>query len=103
MRRHRRRVLGAEDYDAEVRFFRKTATFMGIWPLPNANSLDVIKRVSKEMESIRRSLRAALEARWLRRYQLHLERDPGGAQDLGDTLLTSWSSSSSSSDPSGRC
>src|SRR5665647_168702 len=38
-------VLGAEDYDTEVRFSGQTAVFMGIWPLPNANSLDVIKRV----------------------------------------------------------
>jgi multidrug efflux pump len=25
-------------------------SFMGIWPLPNANSLDVIKAVRKEMD-----------------------------------------------------
>jgi multidrug efflux pump len=43
-------VLGAEDYDAEVRFSGQTAVFMGIWPLPNANSLDVISRVRKEMD-----------------------------------------------------
>ncbi len=56
-------VLGAEDYDAEVHFSGQTATFMGIWPLPNANSLDVIKRVRVEMESIRRGLPTGLEAR----------------------------------------
>src|SRR5512139_3200517 len=56
-------VLGAEDYDAEVHFSGKTATFMGIWPLPNANSLDVIKRVRAEMESIQRGLPSGLEAR----------------------------------------
>ena len=56
-------VLGAEDYDAEVHFTGKTATFMGIWPLPNANSLDVIKRVRTEMDSIRRGLPSGLEAR----------------------------------------
>src|SRR5437667_2851174 len=33
-------VLGAEDYDSEVRFGGERAVFMGIWPLPNANSLD---------------------------------------------------------------
>jgi multidrug efflux pump len=48
-------VLGAEDYDAEVRFSGQTAVFMGIWPLPNANSIDVIKRVRAEMEAIQRS------------------------------------------------
>ena len=36
-------VLGAEDYDNEVRFSGQTAVFMGIWPLPNANSVDVIR------------------------------------------------------------
>ena len=39
-------VLGAEDYDTEVRFSGEKAVFMGIWVLPNANSLDVIKRVA---------------------------------------------------------
>src|SRR5262250_2569981 len=38
-------VLGAEDYNAEVRFSGQKAVFMGIWVLPNANSLDVIKRI----------------------------------------------------------
>jgi multidrug efflux pump len=38
-------ALGAEDYDSEVRFTGERAVFMGIWVLPNANSLDVIKRV----------------------------------------------------------
>src|SRR5512134_685074 len=56
-------VLGAEDYDAEVRFSGQTAVFMGIWPLPNANSVDVIKAVRAEMESIRRDLPAGLETR----------------------------------------
>jgi len=55
--------LGAEDYDAEVHFSGQTAVFMGIWPLPNANSLDVIKRVRSEMESIRRDLPTGVEAR----------------------------------------
>src|SRR5512143_3618461 len=37
--------LGAEDYDSDIRFNGKGATFMGVWVLPTANSLDVIKRV----------------------------------------------------------
>src|SRR3989475_1083749 len=49
-------VLGAEDYNAEVRFSGQKAVFMGIWVLPNANSVDVIKRVRAEMEQIRREL-----------------------------------------------
>src|SRR6202142_2843134 len=32
-------VLGAEDYDSEVRFSGERAGFMGVWVLPNANSL----------------------------------------------------------------
>jgi multidrug efflux pump len=56
-------VLGAEDYDAEVRFSGQTAVFMGIWPLPNANSIDVIKRVQTEMAAIERDLPSGLEAR----------------------------------------
>jgi multidrug efflux pump len=55
--------LGAEDYDAEVRFSGQTAVFMGIWPLPNANSLDVIKRVRGEMEAVQKDLPGGLQAR----------------------------------------
>ena len=56
-------VLGAEDYDSEVHFSGQTAVFMGIWPLPNANSLDVIKRVRAEMAAIDRDLPTGLKAR----------------------------------------
>jgi multidrug efflux pump len=56
-------VLGAEDYDAEVHFSGQTAVFMGIWPLPNANSIDVIRRVSAEMEAIQRDLPTGMQAR----------------------------------------
>ncbi len=56
-------VLGAEDYDTEVRFSGQTAVFMGIWPLPNANAIDVIRRVSAEMEAVQRQLPEGLQAR----------------------------------------
>jgi multidrug efflux pump len=56
-------ALGAEDYDTEVRFSGKTAVFMGIWPLPNANSLDVIKRARVEMEAIKKQLPNGLQGR----------------------------------------
>ena len=49
-------VLGAEDYNTEVRFSGQKAVFMGIWVLPNANSLDVIKRVRVELEQIKKEL-----------------------------------------------
>ena len=49
-------VLGAEDYNSEVRFSGQKAVFMGIYVLPNANSVDVIKRVRAEMEQIKKEL-----------------------------------------------
>jgi multidrug efflux pump len=56
-------VLGAEDYDAEVRYSGQTAVFMGIWPLPNANSIDVIRKVRTEMAAIQRDLPSGMQAR----------------------------------------
>jgi multidrug efflux pump len=56
-------VLGAEDYDTEVRFSGQTAVFIGIWPLPNANSVDVVDRVRREMQSIDKQLPTAMQAR----------------------------------------
>jgi multidrug efflux pump len=56
-------VLGAEDYDSEVRFSSERAVFMGIWALPNANSLDVIKRARAEMALIEKDLPTGLTAR----------------------------------------
>jgi len=53
-------VLGAENYDSEVRFGGQKAVFMGIWPLPNANSLDVIKRIRSEMAAIQKELPSGL-------------------------------------------
>ena len=53
-------VLGAEDYDAEVRFNGQTAVFMGVWPLPNANSLDVINGIRVQMEDIQKELPTGL-------------------------------------------
>jgi multidrug efflux pump len=46
----------------EVRFSGKKAVFMGVWVLPNANSLDVIGRVRKEMEGVKRDLPSGMEA-----------------------------------------
>ncbi|MBZ4417872.1 efflux RND transporter permease subunit [Myxococcus sp. RHSTA-1-4] len=55
-------VLGAEDYDSEVNFTGQTAVFIGIWALPNANSLDVIQRVRAEMDSLRRDIPEQINA-----------------------------------------
>src|SRR5207245_3410603 len=49
-------VLGAENYDQDVRFNGETATFMGVWVLPSANSLEVIKSVRAEIPGIRAQL-----------------------------------------------
>ena len=49
-------VLGAENYDEDVRFNGETATFMGIWVLPTANSLDVISKVREAMPEIQAQL-----------------------------------------------
>src|SRR5262249_4373791 len=49
-------VLGAEDYNTEVRFSAQKAVFMGIYVLPNANSIDVIKRVRAELDAIKKEL-----------------------------------------------
>ena len=49
-------ALGAEDYDTAVNFSGQTAVFIGVWALPNANSLDVIKRVRVEMDSLEKEL-----------------------------------------------
>jgi len=56
-------ALGAEDYDAEVRFSGQTAVFMGIWVLPNANALDVIDSVDLEMAAIQKVLPNGMQAR----------------------------------------
>jgi multidrug efflux pump len=54
--------LGAEDYDTEVRFNGQTAVFMGIFPLPNANTIDVVARIRVELEAIKKGLPDGLEA-----------------------------------------
>ena len=55
-------VLGADNYDSEVRFGGARAVFMGVWSLPNANSLDVMKRVRAEMALIEKELPTGLTA-----------------------------------------
>jgi multidrug efflux pump len=55
-------TLGADDYDSDVRFSGKQAVFMGVWVLPNSNTLDVIKHVRTEMDAIRRDLPTGMQA-----------------------------------------
>ncbi|MEJ2611387.1 MAG: efflux RND transporter permease subunit [Candidatus Thiodiazotropha sp.] len=54
-------ALGSEDYDTSVRYSGQTAVFMGIFPLPNANTIDVIELVRKEIDSLARDLPTGLE------------------------------------------
>jgi multidrug efflux pump len=53
-------VLGAENYEEDVRFNGQTATFMGIWVLPTANSLEVIRQVREELKEVRAQLPAGM-------------------------------------------
>src|SRR6059036_2041262 len=51
-------VLGAENYEEDVRFNGEAATFMGIWVLPTANSLDVVRKVRQAIPEIEAQLPA---------------------------------------------
>ncbi len=53
--------LGSESYDADVRFNGQQATFMGVWVLPTANSLDVVKAVRKVLPEIEGALPAGMK------------------------------------------
>src|ERR1043166_6727281 len=53
-------VLGAETYDQEVSFNGQTAVFIGIFVLPTANTLDVMKRVRAEIPEIQAQLPAGM-------------------------------------------
>ena len=54
--------LGADATDVEVRYSGDEAIFMGIWPLPNANTLDVIKGVRAELDAIKSALPGGMTA-----------------------------------------
>jgi multidrug efflux pump len=54
-------VLGAENYEQDVRFNGESATFMGVWVLPTANSLEVIGHVRQAIPEIRAQLPAGMK------------------------------------------
>ena len=54
-------VLGAENYEEDVRFNGEAATFMGVWVLPTANSLDVVGRVREAIPQIEAQLPAGMK------------------------------------------
>src|SRR5256884_5856218 len=49
-------ALGAENYDQDIRFNGESATFMGVWVLPTANSLEVIHNVRNVLPGVRAQL-----------------------------------------------
>ncbi|NBD11057.1 efflux RND transporter permease subunit [Corallococcus silvisoli] len=55
-------VLGAEDYESDVTLSGKTAAFIGIWSLPNANSLEVMQRIRVELAALQRDIPEQLHA-----------------------------------------
>jgi len=55
-------VLGAETYEQEVSFNGETAVFIGIFVLPTANTLDVMKDVREAMPEIQAQLPAGMKA-----------------------------------------
>jgi multidrug efflux pump len=55
-------MLGADNYDVDVRFSGEPSVFIGVWALPNANTLDVMKGVRAEMEGIQKDLPVGMEA-----------------------------------------
>src|SRR5512146_1900132 len=55
-------VLGAENYDSDVRFNGQSATFMGVWVLPTANSLEVVGRVREAMKEVQAQLPVGMKA-----------------------------------------
>ena len=55
-------VMGAETYDQEVSFNGETAVFIGIFVLPTANTLDVMKAVREAIPEIQAQLPAGMKA-----------------------------------------
>ncbi len=81
-------TLGAEDYDTSVSYLGQTAVFMGIFPLPNANTIDVIDRVRTEIDIIAKDLPSGLETNLgydASAYIANAIREV--TKTLGDTLL----------------
>src|SRR5258705_6436737 len=54
-------VLGAETYEQEVAFNGQTAVFIGIFTLPTANTLDVMKAVRAALPDIQAQLPAGMK------------------------------------------
>src|SRR5829696_7173709 len=48
--------LGSEEPDMVAKFSEKEAVYMGVWPLPGSNEIDVAKNLHAEMDRIRPTL-----------------------------------------------
>ncbi len=80
--------LGGEDYNAEVRFSGQKAVFMGIFVLPNANTVDVIKAVRAELEKIKKGLPEGINANIGYDSTVYIEESISGVvKTLLETLL----------------
>lgn len=55
--------LGSESYSEDVRDSGKLTTFMGIFPMPNANTLEVMALVRTELEELKKAMPEGLDAR----------------------------------------
>src|SRR5512142_1506106 len=81
-------VLGAESYDAAVNFSGETAVFIGIWALPNANALDVMRRVHAAMDGLQKEIPEQIDARVAYDATKYIRSAISDVQrTLGDTLL----------------
>ena len=81
-------TLGAEDYDTAVSFSGQTAVFIGIWALPRANSLDVVKRVRAELDAVKNEIPEQIRATVAYDATAYIESAIGDVlKTLGETLL----------------
>jgi len=81
-------VLGSESYDDEVRHSGETTTFMGVWPMPNANTLDVMRLVRHELDALRAGLPKGMSAEIGYDATEYIERSIAEVmKTLGETLL----------------
>src|SRR5687767_8323395 len=53
--------LGAEEADMVAKFSDKEAVYLGVWPLPGVNEIEVAHRLRDEMERIRPTLAADID------------------------------------------
>ena len=81
-------VLGAESYDDDVRFSGQKATFIGVWPLPNANTLDVVRAVREALPEIQSRMPAGMKAGVAFDSTVYIESAIGDVlKTLSETLL----------------